>query len=140
MSVRYEDVRAAGNGDSNAPTALLLVAAAHAAVGHQFDRLQHLVDVVQAVRGVAGAVDHKHLADVSRRCGVTLGIVAALDLAGRTFREAAAIELARLIMPGRLHRLPCLMLSPALVVRAQSKGRAHGSWRRKLFRQALRLT
>ncbi|HEX6000464.1 MAG TPA: nucleotidyltransferase family protein [Hyphomicrobiaceae bacterium] len=139
MSVRYEDVIAAGDGDSNAPTALLLVAAAHAAVGHQFDRLQHLVDVVQAARGAAGVVDHRRLADASRRCGVALAIAAALDLAGRTFREAAATELAHLMMPGRLHRLPCLMLSPALVLRAQSKARARGSWRRKLFRQALRI-
>jgi hypothetical protein len=139
ISVRYEDVLAAGDGDSNAPTALLLVAAAHAAVGHQFDRLQHLVDVVQAARGAAGVVDQRRLANVSRRCGVALAIAAALDLAGRTFREAAATELARLMMPGRLYRLPCLMLSPGLVIRAQSKARARGSWRRKLFRQALRI-
>jgi predicted RNA-binding Zn ribbon-like protein len=139
MSVRYEDVIAAGEGDANAPTALLLVAAAHAAVGHQFDRLQHLVDVVQAARGAAGAVDPRRLADVARQCGVALAVAAALDLAGRTFREATATELARLTMPGRLHRLPSLMLSPALVLRAQSKDRARGSWRRKLFRQALRI-
>ena len=138
MSIRYEDVLAAGDGDSNAPTALLLVAAAHAAVGHQFDRLQQLVDVVQAARGAAGAVDHRRLAEVSRRCGVVLAVAAALDLAGRTFSEPAATELARLTMPRPLHRLPCLMLSPRLVVRAQSKARGRGSWRRKLFRQALR--
>jgi hypothetical protein len=139
MSVRYEDVLAAGDGDTDAPTALLLVAAAHAAVGHQFDRLQHLVDVVQAARGAAGAVDQSRLARASHRCGVTLAIAAALDLAGRTFREAAATELARLLMPGRLQRLPYLLLSSSLVVRAQSKARAQGSWRRKAFRQALRI-
>jgi hypothetical protein len=140
MSVRYEDVLAAGDGDSNAPTALLFVAAAHAAVGHQFDRLQHLVDVVQAARGAAGAIDEGRLASVARRCGVALAIAAALDLAGRTFREAVATELARRMMPGRLNRLACLMLSPRLVVRAQSKARAQGSWRRKVFRQALRVS
>jgi hypothetical protein len=71
---------------------------------------------------------------------VALAIVAALDLAGRTFGEAAATALARQMMPGRLNRWPCLMLSPTLVVRAQSKARAQGSWRRKVFRQALRVS
>src|SRR5262249_19049913 len=37
LSLRYQDVLEAGDGDSAAPTALLLVAGAHAAIGHQFD-------------------------------------------------------------------------------------------------------
>jgi hypothetical protein len=139
MCVSYEDVLDAGDGDSRAPTALLFVAATHAAAGHQFDRLQHLVDVVQAARGVAGPIDRKRLADVSRRCGVTLAVAAALDLAGRTFGEAASTELAQALMPRRLGRLPCTLLAPGLVLRAQSEARVHGSWRRKLFRQTMRL-
>jgi hypothetical protein len=139
MCVRHEDVLDAGGGDSNAPTALLLVAAAHAAVGHQCDRLQHLVDVTQAARGAAGPIDRARLAAVSRRCGVTLAVAAALDLAGRTFREPAATDLARMLMPGQTGRLAGMILSPRLVLRAQSQARSHGSWRRKVFRQALRL-
>jgi hypothetical protein len=139
MCVRYEDVLEAGDGDPNAPTALLFVAAAHAAIGHQFDRLQHLVDVVQAARGAAGPVDHGRLARVAGRNGVMLAIAAALDLAGRTFHDAAVAGLARRVVPGQLGRLPCRMLAPGLVLRAQSTARAHGSWRRKVFRQAMRL-
>jgi hypothetical protein len=139
MCVRYEDVLEAGDGDAAAPAALLFVAAAHAAVGHQFDRLQHLVDVVQAARGAAGTVDSGRLAAVARRCGVTLAVTAALDLAARTFQDASAAELARRLMPGQVGRLPCKVLAPGLVLRAQSKARTRGSWRRKVFRQAMRL-
>jgi hypothetical protein len=139
MGVRYEDVLEAGDGDAAAPTALLLVAAAHAAVGHQFDRLQHLVDIVQAARGAAGAVVPGRLAAVARRCGVTLAVTAALDLAARTFQDASAAELARRLTPGQVGRLPGKILTPGLVLRAQSKARARGSWRRKVFRQAMRL-
>jgi hypothetical protein len=137
MRVRYEDVLAAGDGDSEAPTALLLVAAAHAAIGHQCDRLQHLVDIVQAARGAAGAVDPERLAGVARHCGVTLAVASALDLAGRTFQDAAALDLARLLA-SPLRRLPGKILTPGLVLRAQSKARARGSWRRKMFRQVMR--
>jgi hypothetical protein len=137
MSIRYEDVLAAGEGDSNAPTALLLVGAAHAAVGHQCDRLQHLVDIVQAVRGAAGAVDQERLARVARRCGAALAVAAAIDLGGRTINEPVATELARRVLPGRLGRLPGRILTPGLVLRAQSGTRARGSWRRKIFRQVL---
>jgi hypothetical protein len=139
MCIRLEDVLAAGGGDAGAPTALLLVAAAHASVGHQLDRLQHLVDVVQAARGAAGPVDRGCLARVAQQCGVTLAIAAALDLAARTFHDAAAADLARQLLPGSLNRLPFGLLTPGLVLRAQSEVRAHGSWRRKVFRQALRL-
>jgi hypothetical protein len=139
MCVRYEDVLEAGDGDPSAPTALLFVAAAHAAVGHQFDRLQHLVDVVQAARGAAGPVDQGRLARVAGRCGVMLAVAAALDLAGRTFHDAEVAGLARWALSGQIRRLPCLMLTPGLVLRAQSTARAQGSWRRKMFRQAMRL-
>ncbi|MCL4766618.1 MAG: nucleotidyltransferase family protein [Hyphomicrobiaceae bacterium] len=138
MSIGYVDVLEAGDGDSADATALLLVAAAHGAVGHQLDRLQHLVDVTQAARGVAGPIDADRLARVSERCGVTLAITGALQLAGRTFGEPRCLGLAKRLMPSPIARLPGRLLSPGLVVRGQSRGRTRGSWRRKLFRQALR--
>jgi hypothetical protein len=139
MSIRHEDVLAAGGGDGAAPTALLLVAAAHASVGHQCDRLQHMVDVVQAARGAAGPIDQGCLAAVARQCGLTLAVAAALDLAARIFHDAAAAGLAGRLLPGRITRLPFRLLAPSLVLRAQSTARTRGSWRRKVFRQALRL-
>lgn len=139
MSIGYEDVLEAGGGDCSDATALLFVAATHGAIGHQLDRLQHLVDVMQAARGAAGPVDAARLARVSHRCGVTLAIAGALGLAGKTFNEPRCLELARKLMPSALARLPGQLLSPELVVRGQSFNRARGSWRRNLFRQALRI-
>ncbi len=139
MSVDFEDVLAAGNGSSEDATALLFTAAAHGAVGHQLDRLQHVVDVMQAARGAAGAVDADRLARISRQCGVTMAIVGALVLAGKTFGEARCLALAKHLSPTPIARLSGQLLSPALLVRGQSVARAQGSWRRKLFRQALRI-
>lgn len=139
MSVRYEDVLEAGGGDGNNATALLFVAAAHGAIGHQLDRLQHLVDVMQAARGAAGPVDAGRLARVSRKSGVTLAIAGALELTGKSFGEPRCTELARQLMPSKFARLPGQLLSPGLVVRGQSAARARGSWRRNLFRQALKM-
>jgi len=101
--------------------------------------LQHLVDVMQAARGVAGPIDEDRLARVSERCGVTLAVAGALELAGKTFREPRCINLARKLMPSPFARLPGQLLSPGLVVRGQSQARGRGSWRRKLFRQALKI-
>ena len=139
MSIGYEDVRAAGGGDCTDATALLFVAATHGAIGHQLDRLQHLVDVMQATRGVAGQVDESRLADICQRCGVTLAVAGALELAGKTFEEPRCIALAQKLMPSPIARLPGQLLSPGLVVRGQSHARGRGSWRRKLFRQALKI-
>jgi len=139
MSIGYEDVLEAGGGNCSDATALLFVAATHGAIGHQFDRLQHLVDVMQAARGAAGPVDLDRLARVSHRCGVRLAIAGALELAGKTFNEPRCLMLAKQLVPSALSRLPGQLLSPELVVRGQSFNRARGSWRRNLFRQALRI-
>lgn len=139
MSIGYEDVCAAGGGNCADATALLFVAATHGAIGHQLDRLQHLVDVLQAARGAAGPVDAGRLANSAQRCGVTLAIAGALELAGRTFDEPSCLELARQLVPSAIARLPGQLLSPELVVRGQSLARGRGSWRRNLFRQALRI-
>lgn len=139
MSIGHEDVLAAGGGDASDATALLFVAATHGAIGHQLDRLQHLVDVMQAARGTAGRIDVDRLDRVCQRCGVTLAVAGALELAGKTFGEPRCLDLAKQLMPSALARLPGQLLSPQLVVRGQSLARARGSWRRNLFRQALKI-
>jgi len=139
MSVGFEDIRAAGDGDAEDAAALLLVAGAHGAVGHQFERLQHLVDVARIAAGAAGPIDVDRLRSVAARCGVTPAIVAALELANRAFPDPEARALARRFRRSQLSRLPSLLLSPQLTVRTQGPQRAYGSWRRKVFRQVLRL-
>jgi hypothetical protein len=138
FSLRYEDVLEAGCGDEAAATALLLVAGAHGSAGHQFDRLQHVVDVLQCARGAAGPIDVERLGRISQRCGLTFAIVAALDLAGRMFDDAHCRALLAKLAPGRFDRVASRLLSPALVIGAQSQRRSLASWRRKMFRQVLR--
>lgn len=138
MSITYQDVHEAGHGDPAAATALLFVAAAHAAVGHQFDRLQQLVDIVQAVRGIAGPVEAEHLRACGRRSGVLPALVTAIDLAGRTFSEPRCAELAQALDPALGRRWHRLLITPELVLAAQSRDRARGSWRRNLYRQMLK--
>ncbi len=137
MSVRYEDVLEAGDGDCAAPTALLFVAAAHAAIGHQFDRLQQLVDIVQAARGAAGPIDVERLRRVSRRSGVLFAVVTAIELAGRTFGEPRCSDLARRLDPAHARCWRRLLVTPYVVMAAQTRERVRGSWRRKLYRQCL---
>jgi hypothetical protein len=138
FSLGYDDVLAAGDGDGAAATALLLVAGAHGAVGHQFDRLQHVVDVLQCARGVAGPIDVSRLRSISDRCGLTFAVVAALDLAARTFDDPSCRVLLSELAPSSLDRASSRLLSPGIVVQAQSGHRSYASWRRKIFRQALR--
>jgi Uncharacterised nucleotidyltransferase len=137
MSVSYQDVLEAGDGDCAAPTALLFVAAAHAAIGHQFDRLQQLVDIVQAGRGAAGPIDVERLRRVCRRAGVLFGVVTAIELAGRTFGEFRCTDLARRLDPAYARCWRRLLVTPGVVVSAQTPERVLGSWRRKLYRQCL---
>lgn len=139
FSLTYADVLAAGDGDGADATALLLVACAHGAASHQFDRLQHVLDVTQCARGAAGAIDVGRLRRVAGRCGLTLACAGALSLAGRMFREPHCLELARQLVPGALDRAASGLLTPGLVLDARSDDRSAASWRRKLFRQALRL-
>ena len=139
MSLTYDDLLDAGDGDVEAATALLLVAGAHGAIGHQFDRLQLLVDVARAATGSGGPIDVELLRLVAARCGLQVALVAALDLAGRTFDVPACRDLARQIDNSLLARAASLCLSPKLVVTAQSTNRVLGSWRRKTFRQLMGL-
>lgn len=138
FSLSYDDVLEAGNGDGADPTALLLVAGAHGAVGHQFDRLQQLVDVLQCAKGAAGPIDIGRLRAVSDRCGLTCAIAAALDLAARVFDDASCAALLNELRSSSFDRAAARLLSTRVVMDVHSQNRSRISWRRKLFRQALR--
>ena len=136
--LRYEDVLEAGNGNGADPAALLLVAAAHGSASHQFDRLQHVVDVLQSARRIAGPIDVERLKTVASRCGLLFAVIAALDLAGRMFDDPSCRSLLGELAPRRFERAASRLLSPKLVIGAQSEHRFLASWRRKIFRQTLR--
>jgi hypothetical protein len=137
LSLDLADCRRAGGGDASDATALLLVAGVHAAAGDHFDRLQPLVDLMQAARGRAGPVDEARLAEVGDRTGCLRAVAVALRVAGRIFSEERCTELAERLMP-RANRLEALLVAPSVVLRAQSAAGRRLSWRRKIVRQLIR--
>jgi len=138
MSVRYDDVLEAGDGDCAAPTALLFVASAHAAIGHQFDRLQHLVDILQGVRSAPGRVDVNRLRAAAARSGVLFPLVTAIELTGRVFRDPECLDLAHRLDPAYARCWRRLLIGSDVVADAQTVKRPYASWRRKLYRQCLK--
>jgi hypothetical protein len=135
MSLDFQTLSDAGGGDAQAATALLLTAAVHGGIGHQFDRLRFLVDICQAARGAAGPIDSARLVDATKRSGTLMAVAAGLDLAARLFDEPAALRLADTLARSPLRRFVGALLPPHLVLRAQGPERARDSWRRKAARE-----
>jgi hypothetical protein len=132
--------KAAGGGDPEDATALLFVAAVHGAAGHQFERLQPVVDVLQAARGAAGPIDRARLAYVAATTGATFAVQSALDLAAKIFRETAAQHLAEALEPTSWRGLQGLLISPTIVLRSQARKGARDSWRCRAFREIISRT
>jgi Uncharacterised nucleotidyltransferase len=132
------DLLAAGAGDPEDATALLLTAAVHAAAGHQFERLQTLVDVLQAARGAAGPIDRDRLARVAHSTGSVAAVQSALDLAAGLFHEPAARDLAGCLPSSPWRHVRRRLVSPDIAVRAQDRSAGLDSWRRKALRVAIR--
>ncbi len=137
LSVEFDDLqwqRSDGCLPAATPAALLLLASVHAAASHGFDRLQLLCDVVQIVRGRAGAPDLDWLGQAASRTGASLALAASLDLAGRLLDHPPCLELKSLL---KLRTFPFfrLVLSPAVVLRAHAY---RDSFRRQIFRQRIK--
>ena len=134
------DLLAAGDGDGEDATALLLVAAVHGAAGHQFERLQPAVDVLQAARGAAGPIDRKRLSRVAQASGSTVAVQSALDLVGELFDEPLARELADALSPAPWRGLRRKLVTPGTVIHAQERDAGRASWRRRALREIIRRT
>lgn len=123
----------AGDGNGEDAGALLATAIVHATLGHKFERLGMLVDVLQAVRKLPRGRHPSFRATMTAlglglECAVCLGIVA------RGFGEPAARELAGGFRPGWKGGLGALLVTPPVVVATQMKP-AQATWlRRKAFR------
>ena len=79
VSLTYEDLLPLIGSDGRlSASALLLVAAIHGTAGHGFELLQHVVDVAQAARGAAGAIDAHELLSAAKGKGQRLAVEAAL--------------------------------------------------------------
>lgn len=138
IRLRHSDLMAVGNGRSTDATALLMLAAVHGAAGHQFERLQPIVDVLQAARGVAGPVDVDRLVRIASDTGASSAIQTALDLTADLFDEPSARRIADAFRAVPCRALRRRLLSPSVVLRAQDRNGGRDSWRRRALREIIR--
>lgn len=138
MSLSFADVVTAGLGEASDPEALVMVNAVHAVASHQFDRLQHLVDIALSARLVIDEDQIARLVAASRRCGADSAVCVGLLIAGRMMNEAHCIHLATRFGRVRKEKFTAFVLSNKAILQARSSIRGHHSWRRKLLRHMLK--
>lgn len=133
VSFGYEELLAAGQGDGEAPEALLSVAIIHASCGHKFHRLQMVVDVLQAARRLPDdRIDN--FVHAAQKLRFSMEAAVSLSLAGRLFEDRRATMIAKRLGGGALSAIGCRLISPDCAIQALDP-RHRGSWtRRKAFR------
>jgi hypothetical protein len=137
LSVTYENLQLEMYQGRFRPsaTAVLLIAAVHGVASHGVDRLQVLCDVVQAVRGTAGALDETRLAQAVPQTGTGCALATALTLAYKMYREPACLDLMKRLGIGRRAWPGSLLLSRSVILRAHA---VRDSFRRQLLREFLK--
>lgn len=137
LSVAYESLHLEMHKGWPRPSAaaVLLIAAVHGVAGHGVDRLQALCDVVQAVRGTAGALDETWLAQAVPHTGTDRALATALALAYKMYREPACLDLMRRLGIDRRAWPGNLLLSRGVILRVHA---ARDSFRRQLLREFLK--
>jgi hypothetical protein len=136
LSVTYEDLQLEVQGRSRpSAAAVLLIAAVHGVASHGVDRLQVLCDVVQAVRGTAGALDETWLAQAIPQTGTDRALATALALAYKVYREPACLDLMKRLGIERQAWPGKLLLTCGVILRAHA---VRDSFRRQLLREFLK--
>jgi hypothetical protein len=141
VSVRLEDLPLERGPDGRqraTPAGLLIIAAVHGAASHGFEKVQHLCDIAQVVRGRAGPVDEQSLRECVVKTGAGLSLAAALDLTARSLNEPACVQLLGRLELRWPRRIVRLLMTPAVVVRSQGAHRRGATWRRRTLRQMLK--
>lgn len=123
----------AGDGDGEAAGALLATAIVHATLGHKFERLVMLVDVLQAARRLPPSDYGRFVATLSAmrlalECKVCLGLTA------RLFDDGASAELASLFRGGVKGKAGDILITPRAVIGAPQNASRRSWLRRKGFR------
>jgi hypothetical protein len=136
VGLSFDELLEAGDGDPEAPIVLLIVAAVHGAAVHQFDRLQHIIDVLQAVRNADGKVDAAQLQLAAQRVGATAALQTALDLTAEIYGDRYCRMLAdQMHAPWRALRR--WLVTVDVILRARSVAKRRDNWRRRLLRLLL---
>lgn len=118
------------------PAAFLIIALVHGA-GHQYERLQHVVDIRQAARNLSSA-DESAFAELVQATNARLAAVSGLLLAGRLFDDARCRDIARGIGTTKLRELTNFLFDRTVVMSTTDRRRAIFNWRRQAFRLLLR--
>lgn len=135
VSVVLEDLQRDGDGRLS-DTALLLIAAVHGAVSHQFDRLGLLVDVRQAAIAAAETADESYLTETAARTGARLSLVTALSLAYWLWGDAECARFLSLFPRRLIDRAALRLITPKLILQPATRG---SDLRRRLFRELLKV-
>jgi Uncharacterised nucleotidyltransferase len=141
VSVRLEDLPLERGQDGRlraTPAGLLIIAAVHGAASHGFEKVQHLCDIAQVVRGRAGLIDEGSLRECVAKTGAGLSLATALDLTARSLNEPACVQLLKRLELRWPRRIVRLLMTPAVVVRSQGMHRRSVTWRRRMLRQMLK--
>lgn len=141
VSVKFEDLPLAAGPDGRlraTPAGLLVIAAVHAATSHGFDRLQHVCDIAQIVRGRSGLINESSLRECLSRTSAGFSVALGLDLVERLFAEPAATELLKSLKFHWPRRLTRRLITAPMIARSQGVRRPATSWRRQILRQMLK--
>jgi len=129
VSLPYELIAAA----PEAPATLLLIALVHGGA-HHFERLQHVVDICQSARALAGPAEESRFEDLVEAANARFIAVAGLNLAGRIFREPRCTSIARELGSVSYTSLAGLLLGKGSVMSTMDESRSRHGWRRQAFR------
>ncbi len=133
LSLPYQTVAAA----PEAAEALLLIALVHGA-GHQYERLQHVVDVCQAARALKEAAEERRFEDLVKATNARFVAVVGLLLAGRILGERRCAEFADALGSTRYVAIARLLLDRTVIMSTMDDRRSRWGWRRQAFRWLIR--
>jgi hypothetical protein len=137
LSVSFEDLQLvqADPQPHPSPAGTILIAAVHGAASHNFDRLQLLVDLMQAVRQASLGMDEAWLKDAIARTGAAKAVATGLWLAYKLLGEIRCRELAQRLGLSKPTWRCRLALSRGVILRGHAW---RDSFRRQLFRSMLK--
>ena len=117
------------------PATRLVIAAAHAAYGHQFDRLLLLCDVREAARQLTLSADRSALQQMAARTGTRPALDLALGTTAHWLNDSTAADLRRRLSGRSIARPSWRLISHQMLL--HSGGHGHPV-RRRLLRELLK--
>jgi hypothetical protein len=123
--------------DPHGPAALLSTAIVHGGA-HQFERLQHVLDIYLAARALPSGIEQEAFLEMINAANARYVAYGGLMLAARLFDEPRCRELARALGHVRFQLAARLLLDRATVMSSTDRRRSFHNWRRQDFRILIR--